>query len=106
MDTKESSRISPLKCLLAEISLQIFSYLDLKPQELTGLLTVDRQFYEFLKAHEAALVQAAYHPQNALDFLLVLGSNPTYAAFSKLGSDKDVYDLFYKYKGTTEAAFS
>jgi hypothetical protein len=92
MNTKESSR-SPLKRLPAEISLQIFSYLGLEPRELTGLLTVDRQSYGFLKSHKAALVHAACHPKNALDCLLVLGSNPTYAAFFKLGSGRDVYDL-------------
>lgn len=81
MQSPQSSRISFLECLPAELSIKIFSYLGLNPREWISLLTLNRQIFGFLKHHEAALVHAASHPEDALDYSLVPQGNRTYNTF-------------------------
>lgn len=93
MEFHRSTLINPLNCLPAEISLKIFSYpASSEPQALINLLLVNRQFYEFCKAHEETLVRGVcYHTGNRLDWALVLKDNPTFGALLNLKRETTVF---------------
>ena len=93
MEFHRPALVNPLNYLPAEISLKIFSYsASSEPQELITLLLVNRQFYEFCKAHEETLVRGAcYHPENRLDWSLVLKDNPTFGALLNLRRETTIF---------------
>lgn len=92
MQAQQPTRKNFLSYMPAEISIEIFSHLHWEARQLTCLFLVNRQFHDFFSTHEAALVHAACHPQNWLDYLLVLKPNPTYAAFFELQKEKTIFD--------------
>lgn len=106
MEFHRPTFINPLNYFPAEISLKIFSYPgSSEPQELINLLLVNRQFYKFCKAHEEALVRGAcHHPENRLDWSLVLKDNPTFGALLSLKrrqTSSNRSKLSYAYKAPT-----
>jgi F-box-like len=91
MASAQPACLSPIAHLPLELSTQIFSYLGLDQEELKSLLTVSKEFYEFLKASEAVLVIAASHLSDPLGYLLVLQVEPTYEAFFRLRKETTLF---------------